>query len=288
MCVKEKENTMTYKIIADSSADIAEEKLEETNTVLIPFFMNVDGVEYKDNQNLDLNTYMKKMNESGEVPQTACPSPNMYLEAMKKEKGDLYIVTISSKLSGSYNAAMLAKRFLLAEEENRNIHVFDSKSASAGEHAVILKINELLSSGLNFEEVIKETEAYISKMQTLFVLENVNNLHKAGRLSLVKKVVVEMLNIKLLLGSNKEGEIALHQSVRGMKKALRKMIEDVGKYHESNLKKRIVISHCDAEERAKEIKKRIEELYDFDEIKIIPTRGLSSNYANLGGIVLGF
>ena len=143
------------------------------------------------------------------------------MNAFEGEAGHVYVVTLSGKLSGSYNSAVLAAQLYNEEhEEDKQIHVFNSKSASIGETLIGLKIQELEESGASFEEIVTEVESYISSMNTFFVIETLETLRKAGRLSGLKAFVANTLNIKPVMGSTKEGTIQQLGQARGMKKAL--------------------------------------------------------------------
>lgn len=117
------------------------------------------------------------------------------------------MVTLSALLSGSHNSAEQARVLLEEEQPERNIHVFNSCSASSGEVLAALKIQELASSGMPFKKVVREVEQFIYQMQTLFVLESLDNLRKNGRLTKLQAVVTSALKIKLLCGATPEGEI---------------------------------------------------------------------------------
>ena len=141
-----------------------------------------------------------------QAPKTACPSPADYLACFGPE-GDHYVVTLSGKLSGSYNAAMQARAIYREEGGRGNVQLFDSRSASAGQAQIALLIRELASRKLPFAQVVEQVEAYISRMQTTFVLENLDNLAKNGRLTRVQSLVTGALRVKLLMGGTREGEI---------------------------------------------------------------------------------
>ena len=130
---------------------------------------------------------------------------------MEQFKGDaehIYVVTLSDKLSGSYNSAVLAANLYHEEYGNqKQIYVFNSKSASIGQTLIGMKVQELEEAGSSFDKVIEKTEEYIASENTFFVLETLETLRKAGRLSGIKAFVANTLNIKPVMGSTDEGEI---------------------------------------------------------------------------------
>ena len=141
-------------------------------------------------------------------------------------------------------------------------------------------------SGASFDEVVDHVEEYISSMNTFFVLETLETLRKAGRLSNLKALVANTLNIKPVMGSTDEGTIQQLGQARGMKKALSKMIEDMLKKTKDCEHKILAISHCNCPERAQFVKDTIEKLAHFKRIVVVNTAGVSSMYANDGGIII--
>ena len=209
------------------------------------------------------------------------------MQAYAGEAEHVYVVTLSGKLSGSYNSAVLAAQLYHEEhEDSKQIHVFNSKSASIGETLIGLKIQELEESGASFEEIVTEVESYISSMNTFFVIETLETLRKAGRLSGLKAFVANTLNIKPVMGSTKEGTIQQLGQARGMKKALSKMVEDMLKVTKNCESRVLAISHCNCPERAQFVKDTIEKVAKFKKIVIVNTAGVSSMYANEGGVIL--
>ena len=238
---------------------------------------------------LDQHDFLRRVKESVKGPKSSCPSPEDYMQAFEGEADHIYVVTLSGKLSGSYNSAVLAVNLYNEEHEDcgKQIYVFNSRSASIGETLIGMKVQELEESGLSFDEVVKQTEEYIASMNTFFVLETLDTLRKAGRLSNLKAFVASTLNIKPVMGSTDEGSIQQLGQARGMKRALAKMVEDV------------VAATKDCEHRILAIFTlqlpgactvcegyALEKLARFKKIVIVDTAGISSMYANDGGIII--
>ena len=275
---------MEYQIVADSSCDLNEEIKNTMDVSLVPFKIDIEEYNFIDDENIDLNDMISKMKESPNPIKTSCPGPGDFLESYKKAK-DIFAVTISSKLSGTYNSAILAKEMALEEDRNKFIHVFDSKSASVGESLVALKIEELKKEGLENQEIVRKVEEEINNMRTFFILESLDNLIKNGRISKTKGLIANVLNLKPIMGSN-DGEIELVENVRGSKKAYNRLVEIIGETGTDFSHKTLGISHVNAVDKAEELKVKIEKLYNFKKIIIVSTKGLSSAYANDGGIIL--
>jgi len=271
---------MDYKIIIDSCSDITPEMEEAMGIITVPIFLRLGQQEYADDANLNLPEFMEKMKACNEKVGTAAPTPESFAEVMKQ---DSFVVTLSAALSATYSNAMLAAKDALAD-----IHIFDSKSASAGGTLVAIKLRELISSGLPKPQIIDSVNNFIDGMKTYLVLENFENLIKNGRLSAVKGKIASVLNIKLLLGADGKGEISLHAKARGTKQMLDKMIGFINNSGRSTTGENVVISHCNNQSLAEQLAGLIRQKFDFKEIFIIPTRGTSSLYADNKGIIVAF
>ena len=226
------------------------------------------------------------MNASPNCPKSSCPSPESYREAFDCGAEHLYAVTLSAELSGSYNSAVLGRNLYLEDHPDAKIHVFNSCSASVGEMRIAQKIQEYEESGMDFEEIVKAVERFALEMHTYFVLENLENLRKNGRLSAVKAFVASALNIKPVMGATDQGVIIQLGQARGMHKALRKMVETMAAETKNPEEKVLALCHCNNRERAEYVKEEIQKLLKVKDILILETSGVSTLYAAEGGIIM--
>lgn len=277
-----------YKIVIDSCGELPEELKKDGHFSNVPLEIEIDGVHIRDDETFNQSDFLRRVRESHKGPKSACPSPECYMEAYEGEAEHVYVVTLSGKLSGSYNSAVLGADLYREEhgDSEKQIYVFNSKSASIGETLIGIKVQELEEQGKSFEEVVRETEDYIASMNTFFVLETLETFRKSGRISNLKATVASTLNIKPVMGSTDEGTIQQLGQARGMKKALAKMIEDMLKVTRDCERKILAISHCNCPERAQFVKETIERLAHFKKIIVVDTAGISSMYANDGGVII--
>ena len=277
-----------YKIIIDSCGELTDDMKRSGHYMNVPLTLEVDGHEIIDDETFDQADFLERVAASEKGPKSACPSPTAYMEAYSGEEEHVYAVTLSAQLSGSYNSAVLAKD--LFEEENedsdKKIHVFDSKSASIGETLSGLKIAEAEEAGNSFEKVVEIVDAYIEEQHTFFVLESLETLRKNGRLSNLKAMIANTLNIKPIMGSTEIGSIQQLGQTRGMKNAVNKMADYMMAVTKNMENKILAISHCNAPERALALKDRLLSLGSFGDIIILDTRGVSSMYASDGGVIM--
>lgn len=277
-----------YKIVVDSCGELPEELKKDGRFVNVSLELEVDGHRIVDDETFDQLDFLRRVKESPTGPKSSCPSPEQYMSAYEGEAEHVYVVTLSAKLSGSYNSAVLGKS--LYEEEHpespKKIHVFNSRSASIGETLIAIKAQEYEEAGLSFEEVVEKTESYVDSMKTYFVLETLETLRKTGRLTNFKAMIANTLNIKPVMGATDEGTIYQLDQARGMNKALEKMVNTMIARTPDCESKTLAISHCNCPDRAVAVKEKIEKLANFKKIIIIDTAGISSMYANDGGVIM--
>jgi DegV family protein with EDD domain len=278
---------MDFKIIVDSCCDLTEELRKKFNISTVPLSIDVGDKHFVDDEDLDREGLLNAMRSSSEAPKTASPGPGPFLDLFRKYE-DVFVVTLSKELSATYQNAVLAKEMLMEAAEDKFVKVFNSFSASAGETMIAYKLGELIEAGFNREEIVEKTEKYVEEMQTLFVLDSLDNLIKSGRMGRLKGKIASFFNIKPVLGGTREGTITLVDKARGSKRAVRKLIDTIGEKGENLEEKVLGIAHCNALDKAEFIKEQASEKYNFREIMIVETAGISTVYANEGGIVLAF
>ena len=277
---------MSYKVVIDSCGELLDEWKQDPRFESVALTLSVDGVNIIDDETFDQADFLKRVAECPECPKSACPSPERYMRAFDCEAEHVYAVTLSAELSGSYNSAVLGKNLLQEDHPDRQIHIFNSKSASVGQTLIAMKIQECEEAGLPFEQVIETVDAYIEQQHTFFVLDNLETLRKNGRLSKVKALVASALKIKPVMGSTEEGAICQIDQARGMNKALVKMAQAIVEKTADSGQKTLAISHCNCHERAILLKNALEERMPIKKIVILDTAGVSSMYANDGGVIV--
>lgn len=276
-----------YKIIIDSCGELTENIKEDGHFQTVSLELEVDGYRIVDDAGFDQLDFLRRVKESRTCPKSSCPSPEQYMAAYEGDADHVYVVTLSDKLSGSYNSAVLGKN--LYEEEHadgKKIYVFNSRSASIGETLIGLKVQEFENAGMVFEDIVNKTEEYIDSMNTYFILESLETLRKNGRLTNLKAFIANTLNIKPVMGSTDEGAICQLDQARGMNKALEKMIANMISRTKDCENRILAISHCNCPERAKILKEKIEKIAKFKKIIVVNTAGVSSMYANDGGVIM--
>ncbi len=282
---------MSIKLIADSCCDTTPELKEMLDITLVPLtIIPATNIGFVDDANIDLTALLGEMKKSKEPTRTACPSIETYAEAMRASD-ECIVITLSSKLSGSYNAARLARQTVLEEFPDKKIFVADSKSASAGELLIAMHAHEIITGGASYMETVKSVTSFIDEMTTLFVLEDLSNLVKNGRMSKVEGLVASVMSLHPVLSDDGEGEIKKVKVVRGLQNALAHMVSIIADAT-SDLpakSRTLVFTYCNCRGRAEKLRlELLDKCPAFKDIFMVPTAGIATVYANDGGIVVAF
>ena len=272
---------MSYKIVSDSSSDIL--NIEGINFESVPLTILTENKEYVDDKNLNVDEMVNDLRDYQGKSHTSCPSAGRYIESFNGND-EIYVVTITSKLSGSYNSAVLAKNMYLEEHPNTKIHVFDSLSTGPEMKLLIEKITELKNKGCSFEEVVEKGESYLESTELFFCLESIHNLAVNGRVSKLADIATRLLNIRIV-GNAKEGVLHMLNKCMGAKKALRTMFEFI-KEKANGVKFRI--AHVNNIHFAENLKNLILSAFQNAQIEIYKSTGLCSYYAEEGGVLIAF
>jgi len=279
---------MSFKIIVDSCCDLTAAQLLQGPFLRAPLTISIAGEDIVDDDTFDQAHLILLMRESDLPPKTACPSPAQYLDAFERAgTDDIYVVTLSALLSGSHNAAVQAQAIWLEDHPDAHVHVFNSCSAAAGEVNVAMKLWETAGAGKDFQTVVSETSQYIASMNTYFVLENLDHLRKNGRLTGALSLVTEALRIKLLMGSTPEGQIRKVGQALSVKQALSRMVNLMAA-DPGHVGKRLAIVHCNNLDRALYVRDLVVKTCQFGEILLSEARGVTTVYANDGGVVTAY
>lgn len=281
---------MSIKIIADTSCDTSELDNELENVLFAPFQITICDETFLDVEKTRTQI-VEAMDACPEPARTACPSPSDFLRYFEGEEKVIYVICISSELSGTYSSARTAKEQFLGEHPEYQIFIIDSLSASAGEAAVThFLLRQVELAEVDYEKIAERVQEYAKQMRTVFVLEDLSNLMKNGRLSKIQGLLASLLNIKPILGTNDKGEIMMIKNARGTKKALNELFVTIKNLSEEmdTSDKEIFISHCNAPDRAEKLRNKIEKEISFKSIHILETNGLSTVYASDQGVVVAF
>lgn len=273
---------MKRKIVTDSSCDIWE--LNGVDFSVAPMTISTDNKHYVDNQELDVRLMSEDLAKYKGVSHTACPSVGSWLDCYEGYD-EVFVVTLTGAMSGTYNSAMTAKGIYEEENENVKIHVFDSLSTGPEMRLLIEKLKEMIEEDLTFEEIVEKGQDYLNHTRLFFALKSLHNFAMNGRVSKAVASAIGVLNISIFATASEEGTIEQISKCRGEKKVVKSMIEHLENagYHGGKVR----ISHADNLKLAHNVRDKILELYPHADIIVYPMGGLCTYYAEIGGLLVG-
>ncbi|MCL2190296.1 MAG: DegV family protein [Defluviitaleaceae bacterium] len=277
---------MQNGIIVDSGCDVNREHIESGNCLInyVPLNLQIGETVYLDDENLNLDNYLAHMEASTTAVKTSAPSPGLFMERFGLAE-NIFAVTLSSKLSATYQSAVSAKNMYLDEYGKKFIHVFDSLSASVAEGVIALKISELIKKGLPSPDIVEQVNQFMSGMHTYFILDKFDNLVKTGRVNPYIAKIASFLNVKPICTAQ-NGEIKMLEKGRGYAKSMKRLVQII-KENTPDIESRIIsITHVKAMEKAIALKDEILSFINPKDVLIQECRGVTTTYANRGGVVV--
>ena len=273
---------MKRKIVADSSCDMWE--LNGVDFAVAPMTISTENKHYVDNQELDVHLMSEELAKYKGVSHTACPSVGSWLDCYEGFD-EVFVITLTGAMSGTYNSAMTAKGIYEEENENVKVHVFDSLSTGPEMRLLIEKLKEMIDEDLPFEEIVEKGQDYLNHTRLFFALKSLHNFAMNGRVSKAVASAIGVLNISIFATASEEGTIQQISKCRGEKKVVKSMIEHLENagYHGGKVR----ISHADNLKLAHNVRDKILELYPNADIIVYPMGGLCTYYAEIGGLLVG-
>lgn len=273
---------MKIKIISDSSSDLLE--LEGVDFQSVPLTISTDEKEYIDDENLDVIEMTDYFASYKGVSRTACPSIGLWLEAF--EGADIiYVATLTSGLSGTYNAAMAAREMYLQSNPEAKVAIFDTLSAGPEIRLIVEKIAELIKKEKTYDTICNEINAYMNKTRVFFSLESLHNLAQNGRINKLVASAVGVLGIRVFGTGSEEGKLEPLAKCRNEKKVISALLENMIKAGYNGGK--CYLAHVNNLEFAEKVKNAIKDHFGTKEFKVYLTRGLCAYYAERGGVLIG-
>jgi DegV family protein with EDD domain len=271
------------KIVADSSSDVRE--LAGVSFDSAPLKISTESREFVDDLTLDVRELGEYMRTSKGRSHTACPSIGDWLSAFG-DADEVFVVTITATLSGSYNSAMNAKRAYEEENPKRRVYVINSLSTGPEMALVIEKLRDLALLGLDFDAICDAINNYMKKTGLLFILESLRNLANNGRVSQLVAKMAGMLGIRMVGKASDGGDLQPLHKCRGERAALVATFTEMQSLGYAG--GRCKIHHCINEEAALTLRSLILEKFPDASVEVALTRGLCCFYAELGGLLIGF
>jgi DegV family protein with EDD domain len=274
----------TLNVVTDSSCDLPGALITRYAIGVIPMSVDIDGVDYREGVDITPAEFFEKMARSPELPKTSQPAPAAFAEAFdaRAGEGQVLCVTVSSKLSGTYQSACLA-----AGLSEADVTVFDTLNASLGHGLQVLKACELAAAGRALDEIVAQLTAYRDGLNTLVLLNTLENIVRGGRLSRFQGSIGKVLDIRVLL-HNEIGEVVLLEKVHGRRKLIERALQRLRELRPDLSGRDVGITHFHNREDAETLMRAITECCHPRGFVINEMGSSMATYAGEGGIILSF
>ncbi len=279
-----------FVIVSDSTVDLPKEYLQAKQVPIISLSYIMDGVTYEEMDGLSHKEFFEKL-RAGSLPTTSQINPEQAREALEpfaKEGKDILYIGFSSGLSGSYNSVRMAAEDLKEEYPDINIITIDSLCACMGEGLLLYKALELKEHGMSMEEIAKWVEANKLHICHNVTVDDLNHLHRGGRISKTTAVVGSMIKIKPIIHMSDEGKLVVIGKERGRKKSLVSIVDRMEKQMQGYDNDIVMITHGDCIEDAEFVKKQVEERFGIHNVMINGIGSVIGSHTGAGVVAVFF
>ena len=276
------------KIVTDGSCDLPQEIIDRVNPEIVRTNVSFGDETFIGGVEITETEFYEKMKGCKVLPKTSSPSPERFIRVYEKEEyEELLVLTLTSKLSGTYHNAIIAKNMYHEENEEKRIEVVDSKNGSIGAALMILKCQNLIDAGKNMDEILEAIEKMQEDIVFFGSLDTLENAIKGGRVNPIAGKLINALNFKVIVHID-EGLVKPIDKARGSANSLKKVLEYVKKYiDKDNIdKKDIIVAHANCPERAEKITKFINDHYNFEKTMVASVGPVMGTYTSEGAILV--
>lgn len=272
------------KIITDGSCDLSHEVLNKFNINVVPLGVSFGEEHYTAGVDIDNKEFYSKMKESKELPKTFCPSPENFCKEYQCEEDKIIVIALSSKLSGTYNSASLARDLYLSEHKEKDIRVIDSMTGSIGAGLLLIKAAKMISEGKDIDEIVEAIENLKEKISFYGTLETLENAIKGGRINPLAGKIIGALNFKAIV-QIKDGVVKPIDKARGESNSIKKVANYITSNIEDTKDKILCLMHANCPEKAHKLLSIIEKTHKFDEVYISEVGPVMGTYTSEGAVL---
>ena len=272
------------KIITDGSCDLSHEVLNKFNINVVPLGVSFGEEHYTAGVDIDNKEFYAKMKDSKELPKTFCPSPENFCKEYQCEEDKIIVIDLSSKLSGTYNSASLARDLYLSEHKEKDIRVIDSMTGSIGAGLLLIKAAKMISEGKDIDEIVEAIENLKEKISFYGTLETLENAIKGGRINPLAGKIIGALNFKAIV-QIKDGVVKPIDKARGESNSIKKVANYITSSIEDTKDKILCLMHANCPEKAHKLLSIIEKTHKFDEVYISEVGPVMGTYTSEGAVL---
>lgn len=274
------------KLITDGSCDLSKEIIESSKVEIVDVKVSFGDKSYSTRTDITIPEFYEMMKGYKELPKTSCPSPNQFLDAFDCEEDNIIVLCLTSKLSGIYNSAVLAKN--MYEEENgskKRIEIIDSTTGSIGQALLVSKVANMIDEDKDMDEILNTIEKLKHEVVFYGALHTLENAIKGGRINALAGKIIGALNLKAIVHIN-DGLVKPIDKARGDKNSINKVID----YIKNNVHKtsgtKLAIGHANCLDKAMKIKEVLEDYHDFKEVHVMEVGPSMGVYTSEGAVLV--
>lgn len=274
------------KLITDGSCDLSKEIIESSKVEIVDVMVSFGDKSYSTRTDITIPEFYEMMKDYSELPKTSCPSPNQFLDAFDCEEDNIIVLCLTSKLSGIYNSAVLAKNMYEEENESKKrIEIIDSTTGSIGQALLVSKIANMIDEDKSMDEIVKIIEKLKHELVFYGALHTLENAIKGGRINVLAGKIIGALNLKAIVHIT-DGLVKPMDKARGDKNSINKVID----YIKNNVNKtsgtKLAIGHANCPERAMKVKEVLENYHDFKEVYVMEIGPSMGVYTSEGAVLV--
>lgn len=274
------------KIIADTTSSIPVSVAKQLGIYYFPQIVIFGNESYRDDTEIDTQTFLRKLRASPDLPKTAAPAPALYTpiyQQLLAEGHTPIVICPSAELSGTYRSATLAAQ----DFPNADIRVVDTRTLGSGLASIILEAVQWANQGLDADTIVQKIKEMASRERVYFVVDTLEYLHKGGRIGGAQALLGSILQVKPIL-TLKNGRAEPVESQRTKRRALARVIELVAAEYPRNGNAHLCLMHGDAEEGAKALADQLRQMFRITEIPIYELPPAILVHAGPGVLAISF
>ena len=272
------------RIVTDSSCDLNKDIAEKYNIEMVPLNVAFGDDMYEDGD-IEKAEFYKMMDNSPVLPKTSCPSPERFMKSYEGEEDEILVLTLASKLSGTYSTAVLAKNMFEEEFPNKKVEVIDTETGSVGQGLLIVKAAKLAEEGKGLDEIVNTIESIKKDVVFYGSLETLENAIKGGRINALAGKLINALNFKVIVKIG-NGEVKPCDKARGENNSMKKVVENVCSSIKEGEVKSLAIAHANCLEKALKVKEMMLKNHNFESITISDIGSVMGTYTSKGAVLI--
>ena len=272
------------RIVTDSSCDLNKDIAEKYNIEIVPLNVAFGDDMYQDGD-IEKAEFYKMMDNSPVLPKTSCPSPERFMKSYEGEEDEILVLTLASKLSGTYSTAVLAKNMFEEEFPNKKVEVIDTETGSVGQGLLIVKAAQLAEEGKSLSEIVNTIESIKKDVVFYGSLETLENAIKGGRINALAGKLINALNFKVIVKIG-NGEVKPCDKARGENNSMKKVVESVCSSIKEGEVKSLAIAHANCLEKALKVKEMMLKNHNFESITISDIGSVMGTYTSKGAVLI--